>query len=598
MSSKCDKCGKLVPDGEASCPNCGTKIEMDNLAVGCLFVLGLIGFLYLIFRYWQVIILVAAVLLVAGICYAVIKSTKSEDGNDANPGEGADKEGQSTESDKVDESGSSAWPEFASEVVEASESLYSALLKMSGDAPFIATLEATDWLDLGGEWSMNNRLCALAQIDMFNVLRLLGHDDIGESKEGLACAYIVTRLSAAAGQNIDTFTTGYKTNESMARQLAKITEETRRVLSPLMERWRSSVPSEKRFYSAVVTFFVAKCNQPELSLNYLRSLYQWASVIAKADGSVSDAEAKSLAAIMKAHDAAKSPVGRTNVSGGETGATENCQATSFARDEDPFQKLEALIGLAPVKNEIMALANFVKIQKQRVDAGMKAVPVSYHCVFTGNPGTGKTTVARNVAGIYRDLGVLAKGHLVETDRSGLVAEYVGQTAVKTNKVIDDAIGGVLFIDEAYTLAQAGGNDFGMEAIATLLKRMEDDRSRLVVILAGYSGEMETFIEANPGLRSRFNRYIDFPDYSVEELVRIFMSLAESNEYDCDDGLASELPKVMLKTIRQKDENFGNARFVRNLFEKSIQKQAIRLSKVAPITNKMLRTLTADDLPSI
>ena len=138
----------------------------------------------------------------------------------------------------------------------------------------------------------------------------------------------------------------------------------------------------------------------------------------------------------------------------------------------------------------------------------------------------------------------------------------------------------------------------MEAIATLLKRMEDDRSRLVVILAGYSDEMETFIEANPGLRSRFNRYIDFPDYSAEELVQIFMSLAESNEYDCDDSLASEISKVMVKTISQEDENFGNARFVRNLFEKSIQKQAIRLSKVAPVTNKMLRTLTADDLPSV
>ena len=228
---------------------------------------------------------------------------------------------------------------------------------------------------------------------------------------------------------------------------------------------------------------------------------------------------------------------------------------------------------------------------------MKAVGLSYHCVFTGNPGTGKTTVARIVAEIYKKLGILKKGHLVETDRSGLVAEYVGQTAVKTNKIIDSALDGVLFIDEAYSLVQGGGNDYGQEAISTLLKRMEDDRDRLIVVLAGYSEDMKHFIDSNPGLQSRFNRYIHFTDYSTEELKQIFMLNVDKNQYLLEPEGEKLLSKILDFAIEHKDKNFGNGRYVRNLFEKTIQNQAMRLSTKPNITAEELTKLKAEDLPT-
>ena len=199
---------------------------------------------------------------------------------------------------------------------------------------------------------------------------------------------------------------------------------------------------------------------------------------------------------------------------------------------DPYKELDELIGLQQVKDEVRSLANFVKLQKQREAQGLKTPKMSYHLVFTGSPGTGKTTVARIVARIYKDLGVLKKGHTVETDRSGLVANYVGQTATKTNAIVDSALNGVLFIDEAYALVPEGNSsqDYGLEAISTLLKRMEDDRDKLVVIIAGYTNEMKRFIDANPGLQSRFNRYINFPDYSAAELVDIFKMYMKKNQY--------------------------------------------------------------------
>lgn len=258
-------------------------------------------------------------------------------------------------------------------------------------------------------------------------------------------------------------------------------------------------------------------------------------------------------------------------------------------------ELDTLVGLASVKEEIKTLSNFIKIQQKRKEQGLKSSSVSYHCVFTGNPGTGKTTVARIVAQIYKDLGILSKGHLVETDRAGLVAEYVGQTAVKTNKIIDSALDGVLFIDEAYSLIGTG-QDYGKEAIATLLKRMEDNRDRLVVILAGYSKEMQDFINTNPGLQSRFNRYIDFPDYSAAELLQIFEKNVEKFDYKLQKDALVAMSEYFQHAVENKDANFGNARFVRNIFEKTLEKQANRLSTDSDLDIGELTLITLADLP--
>ncbi len=264
---------------------------------------------------------------------------------------------------------------------------------------------------------------------------------------------------------------------------------------------------------------------------------------------------------------------------------------------DPYKELDELIGLEQVKEEVRSLANFVKIQKQREAKGLKTPKMSFHLVFTGSPGTGKTTVARIVASIYKDLGVLKKGHLVETDRSGLVANYVGQTATKTNEIVDSALNGVLFIDEAYALVPTANknNDYGQEAISTLLKRMEDDRDKLVVIVAGYTKEMNRFIDSNPGLKSRFNRYINFPDYTSGELCEIFNMYVKKNQYSLTPDAERYLKTRLDSAVRHKDRNFGNARYARNIFEKSIQRQANRLSKEKNPTAKQLSELTASDI---
>lgn len=259
-------------------------------------------------------------------------------------------------------------------------------------------------------------------------------------------------------------------------------------------------------------------------------------------------------------------------------------------------ELDALIGLDNVKAEVRRLTSLLQVQQLRAERGLPVIDTSHHLVFTGNPGTGKTTVARLLSQVFHSVGVVSKGHLVETDRSHLVAGYVGQTALKTQQALESALGGMLLIDEAYALARGGEDDFGREAIDTLVKFMEDHRDDLAIVAAGYPEEMADLIDANPGLKSRFTRTVNFPDYTDDELLRIFQLLGDRNRYSLSDDALARLRHLI--AVEPRTRGFGNARFVRNLFETAIAHQATRLAPLTDPSDEQLTTLTADDIAPV
>ena len=262
--------------------------------------------------------------------------------------------------------------------------------------------------------------------------------------------------------------------------------------------------------------------------------------------------------------------------------------------DDLRKELDSYIGLDEVKKEVKNLINMATVYKLRIDNNLPNPDMSLHLVFSGNPGTGKTMIARFMARVYHSLGLLSKGTLTEVDRSGLVAGYIGQTAIKTSKVIESAMGGVLFIDEAYTLTSKTENDFGFEAVDTILKAMEDNRDDLVVIVAGYTELMQDFIDSNPGLRSRFNKYIDFDDYTADEMMAIF-KLNCSKSFYVLDSAAEEKTKEYFALVAESAGEFGNARGVRNTFEKILTEQANRIALLETVSRDDLMKITADDV---
>lgn len=262
--------------------------------------------------------------------------------------------------------------------------------------------------------------------------------------------------------------------------------------------------------------------------------------------------------------------------------------------DELMAQLDSLVGLDDVKKDIKNLMNLVKVRRLRKENGLPIPPMSLHMVFMGNPGTGKTTVARIISGLYAAIGVLEKGQLIEVDRSGLVAGYVGQTALKTQEVIKSALGGVLFIDEAYSLASGGENDFGREAIETILKEMEDHRDELIVVVAGYDGPMEKFINSNPGLQSRFNKYFYFPDYNGEQLLYIFKGQCKKNGYALTEEAEAEAKAMFEELYENRGENFGNGRDVRNVFEDTVVRQSNRVAALdAPTKDDLMQFLPED-----
>ncbi len=320
-----------------------------------------------------------------------------------------------------------------------------------------------------------------------------------------------------------------------------------------------------------------------------QAYYGFAQCLMKVDGSMSPAEEERLREI------------RALVYQKVDGVAESQMVREKEETlEEIMEKINSLVGMKKIKEEISTFINLIKVQKARREKNLPLTPLSLHCVFYGPPGTGKTTIARYLGKVYKALGLLKKGQLVETDRAGLVAGYVGQTAIKVDEVVQKALDGVLFIDEAYSLvpANVAGNDFGLEAIDAILKRMEDYRDRLVVIVAGYTDEMKRFIDSNPGLKSRFSRYFYFDHYTPGELMEIFEIFSRNAAFKVDNLAREKLKNSLTILYEKRDRSFGNGRLVRNIFEKIVERQANRIAGIAPLTEEVLCAIVDADVPDL
>lgn len=371
------------------------------------------------------------------------------------------------------------------------------------------------------------------------------------------------------------------------------------ICTSILETVRSSNPvkvfasKQSQSWNVDIDFsipMILKYFDNSLADKYSSTLYRFATILVKSDAIVTQHEEALLNEI---YMGLNSPVSEERLKS-------LTQSTDQSNDslEKVLAELDNLVGLGDVKNEVKTLVNYIRIQKEREKQGLKISPISYHCVFTGSPGTGKTTVARIVGRIYKHLGILKKGHLIEADRASLIGEFAGHTAPKVDRLIESALDGVLFIDEAYSLMIYSEDPYGREAIAALIKRIEDNRDRLVVILAGYTEEMHKFIDSNPGFRSRFNRYIMFADYSPEELMEIFELGCKNSDYKLSTAASEKILLAFQKLFSSRNKSFGNARLARNLFEETLENQANRISKSSAITKDLLMTIEADDFPDL